>query len=296
MLIETTTYDVKGKRIDNAYYVVDGNDFPGREEYKYDRRGNITEMIRRDSHSSILSKEVYTYEFDTVGNWIKMTTSLVLFEAGKLIYEPVEATYRTITYYFNGTVAKKVSPPSISKSVPVGSSAKKITSERNTESKASAKKAVVSRSDTAVQNQSALKPTAAAPDLNNTAEGPLTGSGKEVEGEPMTEADAEPPASSTPKPSAMLVSGKAHNGRLISLPTPHYPEKAKRAGASGTVTVEVVIDKTGKVISAHAVSGHPLLQPAAVEAARQAQFSPILFSGQQAQVVRLITYTFSSVP
>ena len=57
------------------------------------------------------------------------------------------------------------------------------------------------------------------------------------------------------------ISGGVLNGRAISLPPPAYPPIAKAAHASGTVTVQVVVDEDGKVISAHAVSGHPLYKP-----------------------------------
>lgn len=69
------------------------------------------------------------------------------------------------------------------------------------------------------------------------------------------------------------------NGKAISLPLPAYPPIARAAHASGTVVVQVLIDENGNVISAHAVSGHPILQGAAVGAARQARFSPTKLSG-----------------
>lgn len=103
-LLEITTYNLKGERVDNASYPIGGPS--GTEEYKYDDKGNIVEMTLRGANGSILSREVYAYETDGVGNWIKMTTSLVLFEDGKLRYEPVEATYRTIAYFYDETIAK----------------------------------------------------------------------------------------------------------------------------------------------------------------------------------------------
>jgi protein TonB len=82
------------------------------------------------------------------------------------------------------------------------------------------------------------------------------------------------------------------NGRAISLPNPPYPPIAKSAHASGTVTVQVLVDEDGKVISAHAVSGHPLLQAAAVAAARNARFAPTKLSGQPVKVTGLLIYNF----
>lgn len=111
-LVEITTYGVKGNRIENTSYPIkDG--VVGKEEYKYDEHGNITEMTVRDDKGAILSREAYDYVFDKLGNWTKMTTSLVVFENGALKHEPVEVTYRTVTYYFDDTVAKIVEEPKV---------------------------------------------------------------------------------------------------------------------------------------------------------------------------------------
>ena len=112
-VVELTTYGVKGNRIENTSYPTAAS-LVGKEEYKYDDRGNITEMTVRDDRGSILSREAYTYEFDKLGNWTKMVTNLVLFENGQLKREPVEVTYRTVTYYFDDTVAKIVDQPKVS--------------------------------------------------------------------------------------------------------------------------------------------------------------------------------------
>src|SRR5215216_6065337 len=109
-LLEITTYGIKGNRLENTSYPT-GGAVAGKEEYKYDERGNITEMTIRDDHGSIVSREAYSYEFDKFGNWTKMVTSLVVFENGELKREPVEVTYRTVTYYFDDTIAKIVDDP-----------------------------------------------------------------------------------------------------------------------------------------------------------------------------------------
>ncbi|HEV7891939.1 MAG TPA: TonB family protein [Pyrinomonadaceae bacterium] len=104
-----------------------------------------------------------------------------------------------------------------------------------------------------------------------------------------------PPPAPTPKPDPpkkTIVSGGVLNGKAISKPQPAYPPIAKAARASGTVTVQIVVDESGRVISASAVSGHPLLQQAAVSAARNARFSPTLLSGQPVKVSGVITYNF----
>lgn len=116
-LVEVTTYGIKGNRIENTTYPIAGS-LVGKEEYKYDEHGNITEMTLRDNSGAILSREAYSYEFDKFGNWTKMLTSLVVFENGELKREPTEVTYRTVTYYFDDTVAKAVEAPA-SVSAPV---------------------------------------------------------------------------------------------------------------------------------------------------------------------------------
>jgi len=109
-LVEVTTYGIKGNRIENTSYPTGGS-VGGKEEYKYDERGNITEMTARDERGAILSREAYTYEFDKFGNWTKMVTNLVVFENGRLKREPVEVTYRTVTYYYDDNIAKMVEEP-----------------------------------------------------------------------------------------------------------------------------------------------------------------------------------------
>lgn len=81
-------------------------------------------------------------------------------------------------------------------------------------------------------------------------------------------------------------------GRVRSLPQPAYPPIAKAVHASGEVTVKVVVDEEGKVVAAQAVSGHPLLQSAAIKAAHAAQFAPTLLEGKPVKVVGTISYNF----
>jgi protein TonB len=82
------------------------------------------------------------------------------------------------------------------------------------------------------------------------------------------------------------------NGKATSLPKPAYPPAARAVRASGAVSVQVLIDENGNVVSASAVSGHALLKAAAVQAARGAKFSPTKLSGQPVKVSGIITYNF----
>ena len=88
------------------------------------------------------------------------------------------------------------------------------------------------------------------------------------------------------------ISGGVLNGKATSLPQPEYSAVARQAHASGSVKVEITIDEDGNVISAKAVSGHPLLQASAVAAARQAKFSSTKLEGKPVQVSGVVVYEF----
>ena len=101
-----------------------------------------------------------------------------------------------------------------------------------------------------------------------------------------------PPPSSKPTPPRAPISGGVLNGKAIKLVQPPYPQIAKSAHASGQVIVRIIIDEQGNVISAAAVSGHPLLQPAAVVAARASKFTPTKLAGQPVKVTGVLLYNF----
>jgi TonB family protein len=122
-------------------------------------------------------------------------------------------------------------------------------------------------------------------------QGISTGTGNDTSG--ADDGDAPPPPpKATPKPAPKTVSGGVLNGKATSLPKPAYPPAAKAVRAAGAVSVQVLIDESGRVVSASAVSGHPLLRAAAEGAARGARFSPTLLSGQAVKVSGVITYNF----
>jgi len=104
-LLGLTTYDREGRRLENSNYLVSLNSQVGEEEYAHDEKGNPREMTLRGDKEEILRKEVYAYEYDALGNWVKMITSTLNYEAGKVTQQPTEITYRNITYYFDQAVA-----------------------------------------------------------------------------------------------------------------------------------------------------------------------------------------------
>lgn len=110
--------------------------------------------------------------------------------------------------------------------------------------------------------------------------------------------DVAPPVKHTatpapsPAPERIRVSSQVLSGKVLSKPAPPYPVIAKQVRAAGPVTVEIVVDEQGRVISAQATSGHPLLREAARMAALQARFSPTQLNGQSVKVSGVITYNF----
>jgi TonB family protein len=86
--------------------------------------------------------------------------------------------------------------------------------------------------------------------------------------------------------------GNILNGRAVSLPLPVFPPAAKAVRAEGTVSVLVQIDEAGNVVDAQAVSGHPLLRAAAVEAAKGAKFRSTTMDGEPAKVSGVLVYNF----
>jgi protein TonB len=103
----------------------------------------------------------------------------------------------------------------------------------------------------------------------------------------------------TPEPPPVIkkvpptVSKGVVNGNAIDLPIPLYSKAAIVVGAVGEVTVQVLIDEKGNVISAKAVKGHPLLLQESELAARRAKFHPTKLSDVPVKVTGVITYRFS---
>lgn len=89
------------------------------------------------------------------------------------------------------------------------------------------------------------------------------------------------------------IHGGVLNSRAIKGPAPVYPAVARAARAEGRVTVEVVVNEEGKVESAKAVDGHPLLRDAGVDAARQWEFAPTKLVNQPVKVTGRISFNFT---
>jgi TonB family protein len=262
LLLETSEYDQKGNKTQNQYFPVSGSTLTGREVYKYDDKGNINEMTRLGADGLPVSKEVYKYEYDSAGNWTRMTTFVEPVENRKVNLDPTEITYRTIFYYYLDDKMAKTSSPA------------------QPGPKPSAGAASLPAPTTLDKSKVAL----VTPELPGTV-----GAGNS---QPLVVLETESPAKFSPR-ILKPVSKGVLNGSAMSLPTPTYPDTAKRMHAFGVVVVEVVIDENGKIISARALSGPPTLRDAAVQAANHARFSPTKLSGQPVKVTGTINYNFT---
>jgi len=95
-----------------------------------------------------------------------------------------------------------------------------------------------------------------------------------------------------PAPKVRISSGVAQ-GLLIHQVPPVYPSLARRAHIQGTVVLQAVIGKDGSVQSVHALSGHSLLVPAAVDAVRKWRYKPFYLNGQPTEAAIQINVNFT---
>jgi len=109
-----------------------------------------------------------------------------------------------------------------------------------------------------------------------------------VDGNEVYRAPATSGATQRPK----MISAGVVNGKATSLPKPSYPAAARAAGVSGAVNVKIIVDESGNVVSAEAVSGDALLRDACVEAAKKAKFAPTLLAGEPVRFVGVLVYNF----
>jgi protein TonB len=108
----------------------------------------------------------------------------------------------------------------------------------------------------------------------------------------VVETETAPLPPTPPKPTMLHVSAPIILAKVVDLPKPMYPVLAKQARIQGPVNVQILIDETGRVISAQAVKGSPMLTSAAVDAARRARFTPTKLGDQPVKVQGVITYNF----
>jgi TonB family protein len=93
------------------------------------------------------------------------------------------------------------------------------------------------------------------------------------------------------RPRVPVESGDLNN-KATDLPKAIYPAEARKLHVTGQVKVRVIVDETGRVLSADIVSGPKQLWMAAIEAARKAHFEPTLVGGTAVKITGILTYDF----
>jgi TonB family protein len=91
---------------------------------------------------------------------------------------------------------------------------------------------------------------------------------------------------------ALRVGGNVQAARIIKKVAPVYPEDARMARISGTVRLHVIIDKDGRIKQLEVVSGHPMLQQAALDAVRLWTYQPTLLNGEPVEIDTTIDVIF----
>src|SRR5580700_4740196 len=99
-----------------------------------------------------------------------------------------------------------------------------------------------------------------------------------------------------PKPrqtGPIRVGGNVQAARIINRVQPVYPPLARQTRISGTVRLHAIISKDGTIQQLEVISGHPLLQQAALDAVRQWRYQPTLLNGDPVEVDTTIDVIFS---
>ena len=305
VLRTTQTYDPSGRRIDSVANNAEVIGKSESEEYRRDDKGNIVEVIFRSSDGASFVKETYKYEFDQLGNWKKMVRSVAVYEDGKISYEPIEVTYRTIAYYYGEAIDKlatnrskleAASPNNPKIEVPAPS--RTTNPGVNNRVKEPIESDGVNPKDKKIETQTTTRP------IQNAGNGQSSSVAASV---PQKQFSAVPTNSTAPlvriddgpissKVNVQFVAEDVLRSAATNLPKADYPPAAGLAGADGRVEVHLIVDEGGNVVSARAMSGHPLLKEAAEVAARKASFSREKLSLDPGRLYGVLNYDFAPPP
>lgn len=285
-----TTYDIRGSRVDAVSVPGDISELPGKRQYRYDDRGNVIEMMLRGEDGTLLAKESYDYQFDTFGNWIKMTASVAVYENGKVSFEPTEVTYRTITYFYNQSVAKIAGDRDVEPSKTSAKASSSPSNEIRTLNVAERIEATPTAAPSNVKSEGTKIPE------SKTAGAQLQQANATAVANDSPVNGAEVTATAPTKIAAKRVSEAELRNAVLSLPQPDFPMVAEVSGRNRKVQVQVVVDENGHVSSAHGTSTEEILNNAAETAAKNAMFDPSKLSDGPTRVFSVITYDFVSVP
>ena len=107
-------------------------------------------------------------------------------------------------------------------------------------------------------------------------------------GNEISVAPPPPPKPTAPPPRV----SRMMEGNLIYKPQPLYPPIARAGRIQGEVVLRAIISKSGTIENLEAMSGHPLLIPAAVEAVKRWRYRPYVLNGEPVEVETRVTVNF----
>jgi len=119
----------------------------------------------------------------------------------------------------------------------------------------------------------------------------VIGSHNPISGAISNDAAVAPPPPPKPIAPPPRVS-RMMEGNLIYKPQPVYPPMARAARVQGAVVLRAIISKAGTIENLQALSGHPLLIPAAIEAVKQWRYRPYVLNGEPVEVETRVTVNF----
>ena len=88
------------------------------------------------------------------------------------------------------------------------------------------------------------------------------------------------------------ITSQLSEGQLVNRVEPIYPHIAAISGIQGQVKLHAIIGRDGRIQSLSAISGHPLLLRAALEAVEQWRYRPYVLNGEAVEVETFITVNF----
>ncbi|MGA8307991.1 MAG: TonB family protein [Candidatus Acidiferrales bacterium] len=106
-----------------------------------------------------------------------------------------------------------------------------------------------------------------------------------------------PNAASIPAPTMqpegpVKIGGNVKEPKLINSVAPIYPASARSSGVQGDVVIDTTIDKTGKVVKMHVVSGPLMLRGSALDSLKRWKFEPSSLDGEPVDVQMQVTIKF----
>ncbi len=99
------------------------------------------------------------------------------------------------------------------------------------------------------------------------------------------------PAIAQPK-QPVRVGGVVKAPKLLYGPEPDYPLLARHSRIAGVVVIDAIIDEHGNVTGMRALSGHPILIPAALEAVSKRKYEPTILDGEPTAIDLRVEISF----